>query len=55
MVLRISYAGKAWMQPFTKEIGEIEKLLSLKSGFQDDLLNGRVQVPETIMEGAAGV
>jgi type I restriction enzyme, S subunit len=31
---------------------ELRKLLSLKSGLQDDLLTGRVRVPETIMEGA---
>jgi len=34
------------------EIIELEKLKSLKSGLQDDLLIGRVRVPETIMEGA---
>ena len=28
------------------------KLMHLKSGIQDDLLTGRVRVPETIMEGA---
>ena len=28
------------------------KLMHLKSGLQDDLLTGRVRVPETIMEGA---
>ena len=35
------------------ESSELEKLQSLKSGLQDDLLTGRVRVPETIMEGAA--
>lgn len=34
------------------EISELKKLRSLKSGLQDDLLTGRVRVPETIMEGA---
>jgi type I restriction enzyme, S subunit len=32
---------------------ELDKLKHLKSGLQDDLLFGRVRVPETIMEGAA--
>jgi len=32
---------------------QLSKLKQLKSGFQDDLLTGRVRVPETIMEGAA--
>lgn len=32
---------------------ELEKLHQLKSGLLDDLLTGRVRVPETIMEGAA--
>jgi hypothetical protein len=32
----------------------LDKLISLKSGLQDDLLTGRVRVPETIMEEAAG-
>lgn len=31
---------------------ELSKHRSLKSGLQDDLLTGRVRVPETIMEGA---
>ena len=31
---------------------ELKKLKTLKSGLQDDLLTGRVRVPETIMEGA---
>jgi len=31
------------------EICELKKLLSLKLGLQDDLLTGRVRVPETIM------
>ncbi len=31
-----------------------EKLKSLKSGLQDDLLTGRVRVPESIMERTAG-
>jgi len=31
----------------------LEKLKNLKSGLQDDLLTGRVRVPETIMEGVA--
>lgn len=34
------------------ELIELRKLESLKSGLQDDLLTGRVRVPETIMEGA---
>jgi type I restriction enzyme S subunit len=37
-----------------KEIDEVTKLSSLKSGIQDDLLTGRVRVPETIMEGRCG-
>lgn len=40
--------------PLTKEQNELWKLKCLKSGLQDDLLTGRVRVPETIMEGAAG-
>ena len=32
----------------------MDKLISLKSGLQDDLRTGRVRVPESIMEGAAG-
>jgi hypothetical protein len=32
-----------------------EKINALKSGLQDDLLTGRVRVPETLMEGAVGV
>ena len=32
---------------------ELKKIKSLKSGLQDDLLTGRVRVPETIVEGAA--
>ncbi len=31
---------------------ELRKFLSLKSGLQDDLLTGRVRIPETIMEEA---
>lgn len=34
------------------EIHNLHKLEALKSGIQDDLLTGRVRVPETIMEGA---
>lgn len=34
------------------ELIELRKLESLKSGLQNDLLTGRVRVPETIMEGA---
>jgi hypothetical protein len=34
---------------------ELNKLKFLKSGLQDDLLAGRVRVPESIMEGAAAV
>lgn len=34
------------------EIHNLHKLQALKSGLQDDLLTGRVRVPETIMEGA---
>ena len=34
------------------EIIELRKLKTLKTGIQDDLLTGRVRVPETIMEGA---
>ena len=33
---------------------EYECYKNIKSGLQDDLLTGRVRVPETIMEGAAG-
>ncbi len=36
------------------EVNECQKLKNLKSGLQDDLLTGRVRVPETIREGAAG-
>jgi len=36
-----------------KELAEYRKLLSIKSGVQDDLLTGRVRVPKTIVEGAA--
>lgn len=36
----------------SKEIDEVKKICSLKSGLQDDLLTGQVRVPETIMEGA---
>ena len=36
-----------------KENSELEKLQKLKIGLQDDLLTGRVPVPETILEGAA--
>ncbi len=32
---------------------ELDKIKALKIGLQDDLLTGRVRVPETIMEGAA--
>ncbi len=32
---------------------ELESYKNIKSGLQDDLLTGRVRVPETIMEGAA--
>jgi hypothetical protein len=32
----------------------LDKLISLKSGIQDDLLTGRVRVPETIMERTVG-
>jgi type I restriction enzyme S subunit len=35
----------------SKEIQISEKLGLLKSGLQNDLLTGRVRVPETIMEG----
>lgn len=37
------------------EFSELEKLKSLKSGIQDDLLTGRVRVPETIMKGAGQI
>jgi type I restriction enzyme M protein len=45
---------KAIDEPLTSELAEAQKYRSLKSGLQDDLLTGRVRVPETIMEGAAG-
>lgn len=35
-----------------KENSEYHKLLALKYGIQDDLLSGRVRIPETIMQGA---
>ncbi len=38
-----------------KEIQTEDTLKSLKLGLQDDLLTGRVRVPESIMEGAAAV
>jgi type I restriction enzyme, S subunit len=37
------------------EISELAKLKNIKSGLQDDLLTGRVRVPETLMEGVVGV
>ena len=39
----------------TKETLMLSKLISLKSGLQDDLLTGQFRVPETIREGAAGL
>ena len=45
---------KKTAQHLSKENSELEKLNSLKSGLQDDLLTGRVRVPESIKEGAAG-
>jgi len=36
------------------EVNECRKLTNLKSGLQNDLLTGRVRVPESIKEGAAG-
>lgn len=42
------------MDYIRRETYEYEKLYLLKSGLQDDLLTGRVRVPETIKEGAAG-
>lgn len=41
-------------EKITGEETTLAKFLCLKSGLQDDLLTGRVRVPETIMEGAAG-
>jgi type I restriction enzyme S subunit len=35
-----------------RESHALNKIRHLKSGLQDDLLTGRVRVPETIMEGA---
>ncbi len=35
-----------------QEIDERNKLCLIKSGLQDDLLTGRVRVPETILQGA---
>ena len=39
-------------QQMKAEQTELNKLQKIKSGLQDDLLTGRVPVPETIMEGA---
>ncbi len=44
---------KAIDEQMTSELNEVQKYRSIKSGLQDDLLTGRVRVPETIMEGAA--
>ena len=41
-------------QQITEE-RELKKLKMIKSGLQDDLLTGRVRVPETLMEGAVGI
>jgi type I restriction enzyme, S subunit len=38
-----------------KEIQTGDKFKSLKLGLHDDLLSGRIRVPESIMEGAAAV
>lgn len=43
---------KKMVAGLSAEIDELKKLRSLKVGLQDDLLTGRVRVPETIMEGA---
>ena len=37
------------------QINECKKLKNIKIGLQDDLLTGRVRVPETIMAGGGGV
>jgi hypothetical protein len=37
------------------EVNECQKLNKLKFGLQEELLTGRVRVPESIMKGAAGV
>lgn len=34
-------------------VNELSNLKQLKSGLQDDLLTGRVRVPETVTKGAA--
>ncbi len=41
-------------QQITEE-RELKKLKMIKSGLQDDLLTGRVRVPETLMDGAIGI
>jgi len=48
----IDFQIKAIDQQLSSEADALAKLGSLKSGLQDDLLTGRVSVPETIMEGA---
>ncbi len=45
---------KAIDEQLTSELAAVQKYRSLKYGLQDDLLTGRVYVPENIMEGAAG-
>lgn len=47
----IDFQIKATDQRLDSEATTLAKLVSLKSGLQDDLLTGRVRVPETIMEG----
>lgn len=46
---------KAIDKQLASETVELGKLIFLKSGLQEDLLTGRIRVPESIMEGAAAV
>lgn len=45
---------KKCTQNISAHEAELESHQNIKSGLQDDLLTGRVRVPETVMEGAAG-
>lgn len=47
---RISDALDIFDDQIYSEVLELKKLKSLKSGLQDDLLTGRVKVPESIMD-----
>lgn len=53
--IQIAEAAEQFDRNILSEVNECQKLKNLKSGLQDDLLTGRVRVPETIRGGAAGV